>query len=320
MPIRQIKGNVVNRQFFENLLPGTVLFGRFELMRCLCASDVGAVYLCSSKIDGQQVALKVIAHGALREQEQSAQFRREVDLSLSLKHPHVVQAFDFFWDESFIAFSMEFVPGGTLADLVGGGKRLPLGRALKMLSQITSGLSAIHEKHIVHRDLKPENILIDAEGNAKITDFGIAAAQSTSVLSGADQLSGTVNYLSPEYVAHGIFDERSDIYALGVVAYELLTGRAPFVGDSLIDTLVRRVQFDPKSPRDICPEIPRALSDLTLKAMHRLPERRYQSTSELHGHLELIRVLGDAVLEPREFQPQIASGSAPQRTAARQAA
>lgn len=308
----------MNRQFFENLLPGTILFGRFELVGCLCASDVGAVYKCLSLTDRNIFALKVIAHQALGTREQSIQFRREVELSLSIKHPHVVQAYDFFWDESFIAFSMEYISEGTLADLIEREGRLPLGRALSLLSQITAGLEAIHEKQIVHRDLKPENILIDEMGNAKITDFGIASAQSASGPS--DHLSGTINYLSPEYVKHGTFDERSDIYALGVIAYELLTGFAPFSGDSLIDTLVRRVQFDPKAPRDFFNDIPRAISDMVLKAMHRRPERRFQTVRELHAYLELARVVGDAVLEPRQLPMLGSDAPLPGRPASRVAA
>lgn len=308
----------MNRQFFENLLPGTILFSRFELVSCLCASDVGAVYKCLSLTDRNILALKVIAHQALGTREQSVQFRREVELSLSIKHPHVVQAHDFFWDESFIAFSMEYISEGTLADLIEREGRLPIGRALSLLSQITAGLGAIHEKQIVHRDLKPENILIDELGNAKITDFGIASAQSASGPS--DHLSGTINYLSPEYVKHGTFDERSDIYALGVIAYELLTGFAPFSGDSLIDTLVRRVQFDPKAPRDFFQDIPRAISDMVLKAMHRRPERRFQTVGELHAYLELARVVGDAVLEPRRFPLSSSDAPLPGRPASRVAA
>jgi serine/threonine-protein kinase len=310
----------VNKLFFENLLPGTVLFKRFELVRCLCASEVGAVYLCKSLTSKEEVALKVIAHHALREQEQSKQFRHEVELSLSLKHPNVVKAHDFFWDDAFVAFSMEYVENGTLADIIDSGERPSVPKALMLLSQICSGLAAIHEKQIVHRDLKPENVLIDREGNAKITDFGIASSQSTSAPSSCAHLLGTVNYLSPEYVTHGHFDERSDIYAFGVIAYELLTGKAPFHGDSLIDTLVRRVRFDPKAPREVNPEVPRALSDLALKAMHRLPEKRYQSANELLSHLELIRVVGDAVLVPQPIRIPVGAGAFLQRPAARVAA
>lgn len=284
-------------QFFKNILPGTTLFKKFELVRCLSAGEVGGVYLCRSLQDDSFCALKIFSHQALRESKQSELFHQEVALSLKLRHPNVVRSHEFFSDESFVAFSMEYVSGGTLADIVEAGREIPVDSVVHILTQVTAGLVAIHEAGIIHRDLKPENILLTPEGTVKITDFGIASAESSVSSMKAEQLAGTVNYLSPEYIADGTFDERSDIYALGVIAYEVMTGKAPFCGDCLVDTLVRRVQFDPVPPREVRAGLPRSLSELAIKAMHRSPERRYQHARDILSHLELIGTIEHAMVQ-----------------------
>ena len=286
----------MNLQFFENVLPGTTLFKKFELVRCLSAGETGGVYLCRSHEDDSFCALKIFSHQALCEAKQSELFHQEVALSLKLRHPNVVRSYEFFSDESFVAFSMEYVSGGTLADILESKKELSVDAVVHILRQVTAGLVAIHEAGIIHRDLKPENILLTPDGTVKITDFGISSAPASVSSMKAEALAGTVNYLSPEYIADGCFDERSDIYALGVIAYELMTGRAPFSGDSLVDTLVRRVRFDPVAPREVRAGLPRSLSELSIKAMHRNPERRYQHARDILAHLELIGTIEQAIV------------------------
>lgn len=287
-----VEGSVVNRLFFENLLAGTVLFSRFELVECLSAGLIGGVYLCKDlRNNNQRIALKIFSTPALHERSIADDFGREKELAFKITHKNVIRCHDLFADSEFTAFTMEYVEGGTLADLLETRARVSVSSAINLLTQLAEGLAAIHEAGVVHRDLKPENILIDKHGVLKITDFGIATTKESVDDHHRDALAGTVNYLSPEYVAAGSFDTRSDIYAFGVIAYELLTGQTPFHGAGLIDTLIARVRFDPLSPRMFRADIPRALSELALKSMHRNPARRYQSVKDILAHLRLVHSL-----------------------------
>jgi len=287
----------MHKLFFSNLVPGTLLFNRYELIGCLSANNIGGVYVCRCVPGADKlVALKVLSTAASRDPKLVQDFRREVAFSLRISHPNVVAGVDYHSDAEFTAFAMEFVEGGTLADYLERKQQLSVAEVVDCLTQLAAGLAVIHEAGIIHRDLKPENILVDAEGRLKIADFGIAASEFELCKSNRrDVLRGTVNYLSPEYIQSGKCDQRSDIYAFGVIAYELMSGRLPFWGNSLIDTLTKRVQFDPPAPRVLRPELPRALSDLALRAMKRNPLRRYQSVKEIQEHLEVISRLGAIV-------------------------
>ena len=300
----------MNRVFFANLIPGTVLFSRFRMIRCLSAGQIGGVYLCSRTDPPHAlVALKIVSTSVTRDPRLSRNFEREIRMSHRVFHPNVVRSEDFFSDEDFTAFSMEYVPGGTLAAHLQRKGKLDVDEIILCLLQIVRGLEAIHAAGVVHRDLKPENILIDHQGNVKIADFGIAVTDGDCDLSTQEEINGTINYLAPEYIEHGICDQRSDIYALGVIAYELMTGHLPFYGGSLIESLTARVRFDPTPPRALRSEIPRALSELAVKAMRRSPARRYQSAKELIAQLDVISRIRDLGLDDQGGRPGSFSSS-----------
>ncbi len=275
----------MHKLFFENLQPRTILFGRFELIRCLNAGDIGGVYLCIDSRTSRQVALKILATSALSNDEVRESYFRETRVIRSVSHPNIIRGEELFQDDEFTAFSMEYLEGGTLLDFHHAHQVLSVEKIIDILNQLARGIAAIHDHGIIHRDLKPENILISEDGVLKIADFGIAVPHGTTGQGLQDHLVGTINYLSPEYIERGDYDQRSDIYAFGVIAYELMTGKLPFWGDSLIDSLTSRVRFDPVSPRELRPDIPRTLSDLALKCMKRSPSRRFQSMQEVLHHL-----------------------------------
>lgn len=281
----------MNRQFFENLLPGTLLFSRFRLVRCLSAGEAGGVYLVTDTAnDCKLAAIKILSADSDIDDSMNSSLLRELKISRRINHPNVLQGEEFFRDETFAAFTMQFIEGGSLADRLEKRNPFRLPAAIRILSQICDGLHAIHEAGIVHRDLKPDNILLTRTEIVKIADFGISAADSTTNRSAQDSISGSLNYLSPEYVMSGEYDVRSDIYAIGVIAYELTTGQQPFAGKSLLDTLMQRVRFDPPAPHMFSAHVPRPLSHAILKAMDRNPTRRFQTLDEAREAFDFVRL------------------------------
>ena len=272
---------------FLNLQPGTVVNGRYEVIRCLGTGSMGMVYACRHReLAGHTVAMKVLFSEVARDEVAAARFRNEIVASYGVSHPNVVRAYEYFRDGDLIAFTMEYIGGGDLADRIGGDDLIPVPDIVSMLTQMCSGVQAIHEAGIIHRDLKPENILLTSSGLVKITDFGIARCGTGPKLTEHGGVVGTIDYVCPEYLEQGQVDTRSDLYALGVLAYEMVTGEAPYKGKSVIETMTLRLRTDPEPPHHLRPECPIALSDIILKAMARNPEDRYQSAIEIAADLK----------------------------------
>ncbi len=272
----------MNRLFFENLLPGTLLFSRFKMLRCVSAGETSGVYLVEDRFRrNRRLAIKIASAQGPEELSMGVQLFRELRLSRGVSHVNVLQGEEFFRDDDFVAFTMEFMEGGSLADKLERREPFRMASCLKILSEVCDGLQAIHEAGLIHRDLKPENILLSRTNAVKIADFGISAANCGTQRDPNDSITGSLNYLAPEYVARGEYDVRSDIYAIGVIAYELATGKLPFGGKSLLETLTQRVRFDPTPPHSFSTHVPRPLSHAIMRAMDRNPERRFQSLNEL---------------------------------------
>jgi len=274
----------------ENLIslqPGTVIAGKYEVVKCLGAGSMGLVYACRHReLSGHLVAIKVLFPEVAQDNVAAARFRNEIVASYGVSHPHVVRAYEYFRDGDLVAYTMEYVGGGDLAERLGTGDPLPIPEVIRLLSQITSGVQAIHEAGIVHRDLKPENILLTPSGDVKITDFGIARTGHGPKLTEHGGVVGTIDYVSPEYLEKGHVDARSDIYALGVLAYEMITGESPFRGDSVIATMTMRLRSDAKPPSSLRNDCPPALDRIILKALARDPEQRYQASIEIFYDLQ----------------------------------
>lgn len=229
-----------------------------------------------------------------------ARFQNEAEICHRVKHPHVVGSYEYFTGECFLAYSMDYVSGGSLADVIDRGA-LPAKKVVRMIAQACAGVQAIHEQGIIHRDLKPENILITASGDVKIADFGIARLADGKKLTVQGSLLGTMDYLAPEYLMDGNLDNRSDVYALGIVAYEMITGQKPFAESNLVLALRERLTKDPKPPHLVNPDCPKAFSDIIMKALCRQPDGRYESAAKmleailaLSGTKKVVKVTSDS--------------------------
>jgi serine/threonine protein kinase len=265
-----------------SLQPGTVIGGKYEVVRCLGAGSMGMVYACRHRdLQGQLVAAKVLFREVALDAVAAARFKNEILASYGVSHPNVVRAYEFIRDGDLIAYTMEFIGGGDLADRMSRPELVSIAEILRLLSQMAAGVQAIHDAGIVHRDLKPENILLTNDGAVKIADFGIARKTDGPKLTEHGGVVGTLEYVSPEYMLRSQVDWRSDIYALGVLAFELITGEPPFKGDSAYASISKRLQTDPEPPSKYRSECPSGLDHIVLKALQRDPEERYQSAVEI---------------------------------------
>ncbi|NMC63436.1 MAG: serine/threonine protein kinase [SAR324 cluster bacterium] len=271
-----------------SLQPGTVIAGRYEVVKCLGAGSMGLVYACRHReLAGHLVAVKVLFPEVSQDRVAAARFRNEIFASYGVSHPNVVRAYEYIRDGDLVAYTMEYVGGGDLADRLSRSRELmQIPEIIKVLDQMCNGVQAIHDSGIVHRDLKPENILLTKEGDVKIADFGIARTGHGPKLTEHGGVVGTIDYVSPEYILNSQVDWRSDIYAIGILGYEMLTGDSPFRGDSVYATMTKRLKTDPEVPSKIRQDCPPELDAIILKAMKRDPEARYQSASAMHFDLE----------------------------------
>ena len=265
--------------------PGTLIFGKYQVVKCLGTGSMGMVYACRHlELAGRMVAMKVLFGNIAKQEVQVARFRNEIVSSYEVNHPNVVRAYEYFRDGDVVAFTMEFVSGGDLADRMNEGI-FEVKDIVKYLIQMCSGVQAIHDCQIVHRDLKPENILLTESGDVKITDFGIARTGGGPRLTEHGGVVGTIDYVSPEYLEKGDVDSRSDIYALGVIAYEMVANEPPFQGKTPIETMTLRLKTNPQpltSKREDCPE---ELSRIVMRALSKSPELRYQHAKDMLADL-----------------------------------
>jgi len=274
-----------------SLQPGTVIAGKYEVVKCLGAGSMGLVYACRHReLSGHLIAIKVLFPEVARDKIAAARFRNEIFASYGVSHPNVVRAYEYLRDGDLVAYTMEYVDGGDLAERLGDPDNLlPIPDILRFLEQMCSGVQAIHDSGIIHRDLKPENILLTNEGNIKIADFGIARTGHGPKLTEHGGVVGTIDYVSPEYMLNSQVDWRSDIYALGILAYEMIAGESPFRADSVYATMTKRLKSDPLPPSSVRPECSKELDTIVLKAMERNPDVRYQSALEMCQDLQALR-------------------------------
>jgi serine/threonine-protein kinase len=241
------------------------------------------VYLAHDRILGRDLALKVLKEGYAEDAGFVARFRREAVSAASLNHPYVVQVYDQGRAENGrLYIAMEYVPGGNLEDLILGRGALDPAEAARLASQVAEALGAAHERGIVHRDVKPQNVLLGEAREAKVTDFGIAlAASSTSTTSGTNRVFGTASYMSPEQAMGERVGPESDLYSLGVVLYEMLTGTVPFEAEGALATALKHVTDQPIPPRERDPSVPEAMDALVMGLLSKNPEDRLGSAFEL---------------------------------------
>src|SRR4051794_32489600 len=253
------------------------------------------VYLAEDQELGRRVAIKILNDRHANDEQFVERFRREAKNAAALSHPNIVSIYDRGEAEGSYYIAMEFIDGRTLKELVISRGPAPLTVAVEYARQVLSAMRFAHRHGIVHRDIKPHNVLVDAEGRVKVTDFGIARA-GTSQMTEAGSIVGTAQYLSPEQARGTNVDQRSDVYSLGIVLYELLTGTVPFNGDTPVEIAMKHLSTVPEMPSAKRPEIPRDLDLIVMRALAKDPEDRYQSAEEMDADLE--RFLRGAAVSP----------------------
>src|SRR5215212_6924516 len=267
-----------------------IIDGRYVLGESLGSGGMGEVYLAHDGVLERNVALKVLRSQYAGDEEFAERFRREARSAASLSHPNIVQVYDRGETEDGTSYiAMEYVPGGTLQEQI--GRRAPFRdrEASAVGAQIADALEAAHERSVIHRDIKPQNVLVTALGNLKVTDFGIARAASAVTSSASGAIFGTAGYISPEQALGEPVGPASDLYSLGVILYEMLTGELPFTADNSIAVCMKHVNEPPLPPKILNPDIPDGMNALVLMLLAKHPTDRYGSALELMTDLERVR-------------------------------
>jgi eukaryotic-like serine/threonine-protein kinase len=279
----------------SDTLIGTLFDGRYTVMRKLGAGGMANVYLAEDQELGRRVAIKILNERHANDEQFVERFRREAKNAAALSHPNIVSIYDRGEAEGTYYIAMEYVDGRSLKELIVSRGPAPLTVAVEYARQILSALRFAHRHGIVHRDIKPHNALVDAEGRVKVTDFGIARA-GASQMTEAGSIVGTAQYLSPEQARGTNVDQRSDVYSLGIVLYELLTGSLPFNGDTPVEIAMKHLSTLPEPPSVRRADIPRDLDLIVMRALAKDPEDRYQSAEEMDADLE--RFLRGSAVSP----------------------
>ena len=272
----------------DELGRGTTFAGRYEIIEELGAGGMGRVYRAFDKKLQEDVALKLIRPDIGADRKTTERFRNEIKIARKIRHTNVCGVYDFHEEGKTLYLTMEYVRGEDLRSLIHRMKSLPMGTAVSISRQIAEGLSEAHKLGIVHRDLKPGNIMIDKDGQAKIMDFGIARSLLGKGLTGEGAIVGTPEYMSPEQVEGKEADQRSDIYALGIILYEMLIGRPPFEGETPFSIANKHKTELPPVPKKIIPQIPDELNKLILRCLEKDKAKRYQSAEELVADLSAV--------------------------------
>jgi len=272
---------------------GRVLAGRYRLDGKLATGGMAEVWEATDEVLARKVAVKLLHRHLAADDSFVERFRREAVAAARLTHPAIVSIFDTCSDEGDEAIVMELVDGDTLRDALASGGAITPRRAVDIVAQVADALAFAHRAGVIHRDVKPGNILMCDDGRVLVTDFGIAkAVEETNDLTATGAVIGTAKYLAPEQVQGGPVDGRTDVYALGVVLYELLCGRPPFVADTDLATAVLRLSSEPPRPRQIRPGVPRSLEAIVMKALARDADDRYATAADLRSALLAVD-LGD---------------------------
>ncbi len=260
---------------------GKTIANRFEIISKTGVGGMATVYVAKDKVLNRDVAVKVLKDEFTTDEEFVKRFNSEALSAASLTHPNIVSIYDVGNEDGIYYIVMELVRGKTLKQIITEEGALPWKWSVNIAMQIASALETAHKNNIVHRDIKPHNIIITEDGVAKVTDFGIAKAVSNSTITAFGTTIGSVHYFSPEQAKGGYTDAKSDIYSLGVVMYEMLTGKVPFDADTSVSVALKHMQEQPIPPMEINENIPKAVNDIILKAMEKEPMARYQTATAM---------------------------------------
>lgn len=271
----------------SDTLIDTLFDGRYRIVRKLGSGGMATVYLAEDQELGRRVAIKILNERHANDDQFVERFRREAKNAAGLSHPNIVSIYDRGEAEGTYYIAMEHLDGRNLKELIAARGPAPVRVAVDVARQTLAALAHAHKNGIVHRDIKPHNIMADGDRRVKVTDFGIARA-GASQMTEAGSIVGTAQYLSPEQARGAHVDHRSDLYSVGVVLYEMLTGKVPFTGESPVEIAMKHLSDTPPPPSEVKDGLPRELDMIVMRALAKDPERRYQSAEEMSGDLERV--------------------------------
>jgi beta-lactam-binding protein with PASTA domain/tRNA A-37 threonylcarbamoyl transferase component Bud32 len=296
-------------------LIGRVFDNRYEVVRALGSGGMAEVYLANDRILGRQVALKVLSARYAHDAQFVERFRREASSAASLNHPNIVQIYDRGVAEGTYYIAMEYLDGRSLKEIILKYAPLSPDLVVSVSVQILEALRFAHRRDVIHRDIKPQNIIVDSEGRVKVTDFGIARAGSSSTMTEAGSIIGTAHYLSPEQAQGQPVEAASDLYSLGVVMYEMATGKLPFDGDNPVGIAMQHAHERPVAPRTVTPDIPENLEGVILRSLGKHPIERYLTAQAMLADLKKVQD-GEPVSAPAAFVEEATQIMAPAAVAA----
>ncbi len=268
---------------------GKKIDGRYEIQEIIGIGGMAVVYKAYDSIDDRVVAVKILKDEFLSNDEFIRRFKNESKAISILSHPNIVKVYDVSFGDRIQYIVMEYIDGITLKEYISQQGVLGWKEAVYFIAQILRALQHAHEKGIVHRDIKPQNIMLLPDGNIKVTDFGIARFSKSETRTMTDKAIGSVHYIAPEQARGDLTDHRADLYSVGVILYELITGQLPFEADNAVSVAIMQLQAQAVQPRDINPTIPEGLEEITIKAMQKDPAQRYQSAAEMFRDIDEFR-------------------------------
>ncbi|MBM3285034.1 MAG: tetratricopeptide repeat protein, partial [Candidatus Aminicenantes bacterium] len=272
----------------RELATGVLFAGRYQIIEELGGGGMGKVYKALDTELNEKVALKLLKPEISVDAEAIERFRNELKTARQISHKNICRMYHLTKEEGNYYITMEYVPGEDLKRLIRKVGQMPVGRTISIARQVAEGLAEAHNLGIVHRDLKPQNIMVDEGGNVRVMDFGIARSLLAKGITGAGVMIGTPEYMSPEQVEGKPVDQRSDLYSLGIILYEMATGRVPFEGDTPFTVGVKHKSEVPRDPRELNPQIPPDFAALILRCLAKDKESRYQTSGELLADLARI--------------------------------
>ena len=268
------------------ILEGKIIGNRYEILEKIGNGGMATVYKAKCHVLNRYVAIKVLRDEFTTDEEFIKRFNTEAQSAASLTHPNIVSIYDVGNEGNLYYIVMELIQGKTLKEIIQEDGALPWKWSVNIAIQICSALEVAHKNNIIHRDIKPHNIIITEDGIAKVTDFGIAKAVSNSTITAFGTTIGSVHYFSPEHARGGYTDAKSDLYSLGIVMYEMLTGRVPFDADTPVSVALKHMPEKPVEPMKLNPSIPFEVNQVIMKAMQKEANLRYQSATEMLNDLE----------------------------------
>ena len=274
---------------------GELIDNRYKIVKSIGEGGMANVYLAWDTILEREVAVKILRGDLADDEKFIRRFQREANSASSLRHPNIVEMYDVGEDEGKYFIVMEYVDGKTLKSLIKKRGSLNLTESIDIMMQLTSGIACAHDSYIIHRDIKPQNVMILEDGRVKITDFGIAMALNQNELTQTNSVMGSVHYLPPEQASGSGSTIKSDIYSLGILMFELLTGKVPFKGDNAVEIAIKHMRDQIPSVCDINNKIPQSVENIILKACAKNPKNRYETVADMHEDLK-------TCLDPLRFE------------------